>query len=750
MAKETAAASPEQRMMTTSAPSTTGKADENQNRKRPLQEEEGQREKEVDSSGDDNHDNHKEDCHGNTNKNKKQRSSPTTLERNNSLNIKTPANTENHHRHHQHHQEGSPSKSSSTGTNEGTSSQRRSEGENHAKQQRQQSQDATTTTSTLPVTSKKFSEENLKILNECYKENANPTAKCLRAIARKSGLTHLQCKAWFQYQRKKKRKHILENQSEKLYKEIKVLVEDIEKAKERNVVLLTENNTLRNNVNQWNSYQEQFGVDSTGAKYTTAKPINLVVNGTPAATGSATATATATAAAAAAAVGRATTSTAMDLIGTSTLQEAKARLGLGSVTSAAAADTHHQTTHQTSPNSDSDQTQHRLATGGSKAVAVAAAAAGVNAAVNNSTTTTGGVVASSSAPFKTLQEMQSAIAFTKQRVKTTGLIPLDVNATDIPGQIAMNVSEHVKRASGVVTRVLNGQARNDNASEAVLHNNLAIHVRTLVMQSENPLNIVTVLMKSFDNLLAPSSQKTEAEKEVELRPLLDSFVKTELAIKDAQLATKVNLMAQLPQLPPPTNVKLQVQSQAAACKLDPVSVDSILCIFNQCYLGEAERSLCFMGESSLHALFSQAYDLINLENASLPFQHVMLLNKFKEELKKEEEELVRKFEVSWHLPYAFAKRHRDPLMRSHIQSAMILSGSTGGAGGSGGTGEANQQLHLSMSKIIAEAVAVYKKGIVECYKKLPATLCCRVFLSMHKVKQILRTSDSFYQVGCSK
>merc|ERR1712157_557006 len=115
-----------------------------------------------------------------------------------------------------------------------------------------------------------------------------------------------------------------------------------------------------------------------------------------------------------------------------------------------------------------------------------------------------------------------------------------------------------------------------------------------------------------------------------------------------------------------------------------------------------------------------------------------------EELKKEEEELVRKLEVSWHLPYAFAKRHRDPLMRSHIQSAMILSGSTGGAG------EANQQLHLFMSKIIAEAVAVYKKGIVECYKKLPATLCCRVFLSMHKVKQILRTSDSFYQVGCSK
>lgn len=544
----------------------------------------------------------------------------------------------------------SPSKSSSSmGTNDGTSSQ-----------QEQQPGNNNNTTTTLPITSKKFSDENLKILNECYKENTNPTAKCLRAIARKSGLTHLQCKAWFQYQRKKKRKHILENQSETLYKEIKVLVEDIEKAKERNVVLLTENNTLRKNVHQWNSYQEQFSAVQPAV---TAKPIKQtiqVVNGTP------------------------TTLVGGGGGGTTTLQEAKARLGLGTIVAAALSTppsgdqtNTNNNNNQTSPNSDSDQTQHRHGLGGKEAVRVPAA------------------------------------------------INLDVNTTDVPGQIASNVSEYVKRSSRVVTRVLSGERKNEAASQAVIHSSLAIHVRTLIAQSENPLGIVTVLMKSFDSMLSQNA-KSEAEREVELRPLLDSFVKTELAIKDAQLATKVNLMAQLPPLPPLLSNNQQQKDTSKG-----VSVDSILCVFNQCYLGEAERSLCLMGESSLYALFSQAYDLINLENASLPFQHVVLLNKFKEALKKEEEELVRKFEVTWHLPYAFAQRHRDPLMRSHIQRCQ-------------------DKLHLSVSKTLAEAVAVYKKGVVECYKNLPAMLCARVFLAMHKVKQILRTSDSFFEISTCK
>ena len=123
--------------------------------------------------------------------------------------------------------------------------------------------------------SKKFGERHLSILNEFYKENPNPKAKYLRKIAAAAGLTHLQCKAWFQYQRKKKRKHILENQSESLYREIKVLVEDLEKAKSRNVALLTENTELRKNVNQWNAYQDQLkpsqgATSSSAAAFTTA------------------------------------------------------------------------------------------------------------------------------------------------------------------------------------------------------------------------------------------------------------------------------------------------------------------------------------------------------------------------------------------------------------------------------------------------------------------------------------------------
>lgn len=92
--------------------------------------------------------------------------------------------------------------------------------------------------------SKKFGERHLSILNEFYKENPNPKAKYLRKIAAAAGLTHLQCKAWFQYQRKKHRKHKLENHSESLYKEIKVLVEELRRTKERVAVLATANASL--------------------------------------------------------------------------------------------------------------------------------------------------------------------------------------------------------------------------------------------------------------------------------------------------------------------------------------------------------------------------------------------------------------------------------------------------------------------------------------------------------------------------
>jgi len=92
--------------------------------------------------------------------------------------------------------------------------------------------------------SKKFGERHLSILNEFYKENPNPKAKYLRKIAAAAGLTHLQCKAWFQYQRKKHRKHKLENHSESLYKEIKVLVEELRRTKERVAVLATANANL--------------------------------------------------------------------------------------------------------------------------------------------------------------------------------------------------------------------------------------------------------------------------------------------------------------------------------------------------------------------------------------------------------------------------------------------------------------------------------------------------------------------------
>ena len=537
--------------------------------------------------------------------------------------------------------------------------------------------------------SKKFSEHHLAILNEFYKENPNPTAKYLRKVAAKSGLTHLQCKAWFQYQRKKKRKNVLEHNSESLYKEIKLLVEDLEKAKERNVVLLTENNALRKNVNEWTSYQDQIsGIQGIQQQQQ------------------------------------------QKAAGPGAIQEAKP---VGVAPSKGSGKVHPASTLQlqdASPTSEQTHYQQQQQQQQSSSIAQANAAA---------TATVLGM--GMALPFKSVEDVQAALlnqqsATTAATAVVAKAATLDVNNVDVPGQISLHASDQVKKASAVVTRILQGELKNQNQSHAMLHSEVAVHVRTLIFQSENPLDIVNVIVKSFEATLA-SGQKTDAQKEAELKPLLDSFMKTELAIKDAQLATKTKLMAQLPQLPPAGSVRQK--SGASKC---PVSTESMMCLLNMCYLGAAERSLCLMGETSLYALFIQAYNLINLENVSIPFEQIMLMHKLRDELKKGEEQLVKTFEATWRLPYAFAERHHDPMMRTHLQNALMMQMSVGGKGGAD---QANH-VHALMSKTMTEAVNLYKEGIAKCCEKLPPLLAARIVLTMHKVKQILRTADSFYQV----
>lgn len=301
--------------------------------------------------------------------------------------------------------------------------------------------------------------------------------------------------------------------------------------------------------------------------------------------------------------------------------------------------------------------------------------------------------------------------------------PLDVNNVDVSGQIASNAGDHVKRASRVVTRVLQGEGKNTQMQDAVLHSQEALQVRTVLFQSENLMDITTVLMKSLDDVFADEG-KTAKQKELEVSPLLDLFVKTEFAIKDAQLSTRKKLAGQLPLLPKKRDLAAVLQPDFHVCS------ESVMCIFNMSYLGYAERSLCLMGEASLYALFVQAYELINLEEP-IPFEQIVLMHKFREGLKKLEAELVSKFEVGFHLPYAFVERHRDASVRSHLDSVLATS---------------TEDTSALMIETMEGAVKVYKEGIAKCYEKLPPLLCARIFLAMHKVKQILRASDGFYQL----
>ena len=551
------------------------------------------------------------------------------------------------------------------------------------------------------MTSKKFSEQHLNILNAYYKENPNPTAKYLRKIAERAGLTHLQCKAWFQYQRKKKRKHILENQSESLYREIKVLVEDLEKAKSRNVALLTENTELRKNVNQWNAYQDQL------------KPSQ----------GAPSSSAAAAAAAAATDKDKTTQAASLPLPG----REAKVQFLQNSIIGGV--------TQETSPTSEQTQyhQSHLLGLQGKPSLAAVGVSMGAGAQIKAEPSVLS--QAPIQDPFASIQA-----ALMRQQTQNQGgdpnlTKPLDVNNVDIPGQVARNATSRVKQASAVVTRVLGGETKNKSAKEAVLHSQVAIHVRTLLQQSENPMEIVTIVMQQIDAVLNDRIKAADA-KEREIRLLLDSFVKTELASKDTQAAMKEKLCSQFPPLPSAPSV-MQPNPPCTVC------AESALCLFNMSYLGLGERSLSMMGETSLYALFVQAYDLINLEQMALPFDQIVALHKFREELKRREQDLVKRFETTWHLPYAFTERHRDPVMQTHLRTAMA-------AAAKDHPGEGVIKVGGDMvTRAMRSATEVYKEGVVKCYETLPPLLCARVFLAMHKVKHILRTSDAFYQLSAA-
>lgn len=91
-----------------------------------------------------------------------------------------------------------------------------------------------------------------------------------------------------------------------------------------------------------------------------------------------------------------------------------------------------------------------------------------------------------------------------------------------------------------------------------------------------------------------------AHRESALRHVLESFVSAEIADRKSQAEIKCQILCSLPTVPIESN---------RDC---PVCANSMFCVAQACYLGPGERSMYLMGELSLYALLHHAVDFLNL------------------------------------------------------------------------------------------------------------------------------------------
>jgi len=83
-------------------------------------------------------------------------------------------------------------------------------------------------------TTAKFSEEQLEMLEYAYRAKKKPGSVAMRELAELAGITFLQCKSWFQYQRKKKKRREEENEANALKAEISLMSEQIREKQAKN------------------------------------------------------------------------------------------------------------------------------------------------------------------------------------------------------------------------------------------------------------------------------------------------------------------------------------------------------------------------------------------------------------------------------------------------------------------------------------------------------------------------------------
>eukprot|EP00216_Chloropicon_sp_CCMP2111_P006710 CAMPEP_0198237664 /NCGR_PEP_ID=MMETSP1446-20131203/3454_1 /TAXON_ID=1461542 ORGANISM="Unidentified sp, Strain CCMP2111" /NCGR_SAMPLE_ID=MMETSP1446 /ASSEMBLY_ACC=CAM_ASM_001112 /LENGTH=652 /DNA_ID=CAMNT_0043919873 /DNA_START=266 /DNA_END=2224 /DNA_ORIENTATION=+ len=535
-----------------------------------------------------------------------------------------------------------------------------------------------------PNSAGKFTEGQIKLLEDAYQADAAPIAQRLRELANASGMTYLQCKSWFQYQRKKRKKHVIEHQAQALKSEIGSIIKQIEGKQKKNVTLEIQNGDLRKRVEELHNYtqeiqtcvvllQANLSLEKSGSEPGASLP----------------------------APGIATEDIVQRLVkfliekkdDGSSVENATTTNGLPEGTQA----------KQLSlvPTSEAVAPQVPLVT-------LAAAAA------------TGGVTVSAEPAATGPENKDASVGMADQKV-------------DVPEAIVRRTDRQLKEASAMVTHMLKTGAKS-SITERTLHHPAAISVRKMVYHDEAANTVVDTLIKSLDNILSSLVFDTEYARDAALKPLLQSFVQAEVTAVRSQTSVKTQLMSKVPLVP------VDSRMPSAVC------VQSMFCLFGQCYLGFAERSMCFMGGTSLHALVHHAMELLKLDSQSeISQKESQQMDDLKAELKAAENELVTHFEDRWKMSYALTELHHNTSVKPTIQSAAatVVEGSKKrGADGL----EKTDTIDGIMSHLVTSASNVFCKGVSRCFDTLSNKLCAKLFVAMHKVRLILRTGDTFQEV----
>jgi hypothetical protein len=575
------------------------------------------------------------------------------------------------------------------------------------------------------LNSSKYTPEQLVALEACYEKNPTPSSQAVKDLAQETGLTQAQCRAWLQYQRKKRRKHLMEHEREVFRIEIKCLHERIGSVKEQNHRLHAENERLRKAYDSIKQYEKELDkatstliaqkktewTEDTGGGGIIAIEEQKQQKDEEERKHSQTAKAQVedkdkmvteeeeegdTTQRQRQSLDRA----AMTLAGvlTKRVEEISEKRHFASISP-----TPPITTTKDSAK-DFDHASH----------------------APSSRTIHAALTASSSAT--TQQELLRKLSQRSEKSKEV----IRGEEQHIIESLCNKVADQLKNASCIITSALDksGEVRQQRRQVA-LHHPDTLNIRHVLQQKESALS--DEILRSMDAIV--KSQSSDESKEKSVAPLLQSYLRTEISIKEQQLLLKSRMLAHLPLVP----------HQSGLDGTDPCAVKctSMFCILSQHYLGLAERSLCLLGEASLSALLTQAIDYLLHSRKCISEDDYKVAQSVLQQIKAGEIELLRHFHEKWEpIQFTTIGAHHKSAEASALFSTcfrMCLLESSGQVRQT--TGQEGQAAMIC--NLLTYSTQTHINGLKSVHQSLHPVLCSKLFVAMKEVKQLLVTADSF-------